>query len=126
MTDGDGNYGYRGADDSFVPFSSGKCIVTIQYAAIYGAYGARQGYYITIYPYTDARQICYESSIDNITYENDYFKVVISGASTANISANVTYKVDATKIYNSTETDVASGTTESIPIAGMTLALIQK
>ena len=23
MTDGDGNYGYRGADDSFVPFSSG-------------------------------------------------------------------------------------------------------
>ena len=24
MTDGDGNYGYRGADDSFVPFSSGS------------------------------------------------------------------------------------------------------
>ena len=23
MTDGDGNYGYRGADDSFVPFKSG-------------------------------------------------------------------------------------------------------
>lgn len=126
MVDGDGNYGYRGADDSFVPFSSEKCIVTIQYAAIYDAWGAIQGYYITIYPYTDAIPICYESSVSNLTYENDCFKIVISGASTADISANVTYKVDATKIYNSTETDVASGTTESIPIARKKLALIQK
>ena len=37
MTDGDGNYGYRGADDSFVPFSGTIDLTTLQTAYIKGS-----------------------------------------------------------------------------------------
>ena len=45
MTDGDGNYGYRGADDSFVPFSHGggggalRNIFGLHYISPYSVYG---------------------------------------------------------------------------------------
>ena len=42
MTDGDGNYGYRGADDSFVPFSSGTIKEFLYFANRPYSYGSYQ------------------------------------------------------------------------------------
>ena len=58
MTDGDGNYGYRGADDSFVPFKSGGAKLVGTYSSDttinVSAYGAKSANEFLLVPSQNA------------------------------------------------------------------------